>query len=82
LIFQDESDKIRYFRIDATDVSTNDGYDHGITMSDITGKEDGTIGNKKTTDTINYDDFYKFLSRTSSGRVITSNELVSLQAKK
>ncbi len=82
LIFQDESDKIRYFRIDATDVSIDDWYEQGVTMLDITGKEDGTIGNIKDTDTISYDDLYKFLSRTSSGRVITSQELISLQAKK
>lgn len=50
-------------------------------MLDITGKEDGTIGNIKDTDTISYDDLYKFLSRTSSGRVITSQELTSLQTK-
>jgi hypothetical protein len=81
LIFQDESDKIRYFRIDATDVPMDDGYEQGVTIADITGKEDGTIGNKKSIDTINYDDFYKFLSRTSTGRVITVEELSTLQTK-
>ncbi len=81
LIFQDESDTMRYFRIDATDVSLDGWYQQGVTITDITGKEDGTIGNAKSRDTINYDDFYKFLSRISSGRVVTLQELTSLQTK-
>ncbi|MFZ2255765.1 MAG: hypothetical protein WAW59_02510 [Patescibacteria group bacterium] len=39
LIFQDESEKTRYFRIDETDASIGE-YEHGVIVSDITGKDE------------------------------------------
>ncbi|NRH20659.1 hypothetical protein HOO68_01300 [Candidatus Gracilibacteria bacterium] len=74
LVFRDESDRARYFRLDATDISVGD-YDYGVTISDITGKEEGTIGKPKSKDNLSYDDVYKFLNGLNSGRVITANEL-------
>lgn len=35
LIFQDEAEKTRYFRLDETDASIGE-YDHGVVISDIT----------------------------------------------
>lgn len=61
LVFRDESDRARYFRLDATDISVGD-YDYGVTISDITGKEEGTIGKPKSKDNLSYDDVYKFLN--------------------
>ncbi len=78
LIFTDEAEKTRYFRIDETDASIGE-YDHGVIVSDITGRESNTIGSVKNQSSLNYDTFYEFLQRISSGRVVSIAELDSLK---
>ena len=48
-----------------------------MTISDITGKEEGTIGNVKTKDNLSYDELYQFLNGIQSGRILTTHELAS-----
>lgn len=78
LVFRDESDRARYFRLDAVDMDVGD-YDYGVSLADITGKEDGTIGSVKSKDSLNYDEIYGFLSRLPSGRVFTAQEFESMR---
>jgi hypothetical protein len=75
LIFQDEADRTQYFRLDATDVNIGE-YDYGVTLSNITGQQTGTVGSVKSTESVNYDDFHNFLLRLESARVLTNKEFL------
>jgi hypothetical protein len=78
LAFADEAEKVRYFKINDTDIDL-DGYDHGVSISDITGKEENSIWNVKDTSKISYDDLYRFLLNINSWKVLNSEEIASIK---
>jgi hypothetical protein len=76
LVFLDEAWKTQYFKLDATDVHIWD-YEYGVTFSNITWKQPGTVGWVKSTDNIDYNQLFDFLSKTKSGTVWTAQEFAS-----
>ena len=76
LVFQDEAGKTQYFNLDATDIDIGE-YDFWVTFSNISGSKEWTIGWVKSTEDINYDTLYGFLSQIKSGHVFTASEFAA-----